>query len=57
VEKELPHLRGFADVADVGQAAKDWPQLNFVISHSAYNRREPDNWRITWPVVFRSMML
>src|SRR5262249_53360498 len=31
-----PHLRGFADVADVGQAAKDWPQLNFVIYHSAY---------------------
>jgi predicted TIM-barrel fold metal-dependent hydrolase len=36
VEKEFPHLRGFADVADVGQAAKDWPQLNFVIYHSAY---------------------
>ncbi|HME32613.1 MAG TPA: amidohydrolase family protein, partial [Terriglobales bacterium] len=26
----------FADVTDVGQAAKDWPQLNFVIYHSAY---------------------
>ncbi len=25
-----------ADVADVGQAAKDWPQLNFIIYHSAY---------------------
>jgi predicted TIM-barrel fold metal-dependent hydrolase len=36
VEKEFPHLRGFADVADVGQAAKDWPQLNFIIYHSAY---------------------
>ena len=36
VEKQFPHLRGFADVADVGQAAKDWPQLNFVIYHSAY---------------------
>jgi hypothetical protein len=36
VEKEFPRLRGFADVADVGQAAKDWPQLNFVIYHSAY---------------------
>ena len=36
VEKEFPHLRGFADVADVGQAAKDWPQMNFVIYHSAY---------------------
>src|SRR5580700_4357066 len=36
VEKQFPNLRGFADVADVGQAAKDWPQLNFVIYHSAY---------------------
>src|SRR5262249_24241601 len=36
VEKQLPHLRGFADVADVGQAAKDWPDMNFVIYHSAY---------------------
>jgi predicted TIM-barrel fold metal-dependent hydrolase len=36
VEKEFPQLRGFADVADVGQAAKDWPQLNFIIYHSAY---------------------
>ena len=35
VEKEFPRLRGFADVADVGQAAKDWPQLNFIIYHSA----------------------
>ena len=36
LEKQFPHLRGFADVADVGQAAKDWPQLNFIIYHSAY---------------------
>jgi uncharacterized protein len=36
VEKAFPNLRGFADVADVGQAAKDWPQLNFIIYHSAY---------------------
>jgi predicted TIM-barrel fold metal-dependent hydrolase len=36
VEKQFPNLRGYADVADVGQAAKDWPQLNFVIYHSAY---------------------
>jgi len=36
VEKQFPNLRGFCDVADVGQAAKDWPQLNFVIYHSAY---------------------
>jgi predicted TIM-barrel fold metal-dependent hydrolase len=36
VEKQYPNLRGYADVADVGQAAKDWPQLNFIIYHSAY---------------------
>src|SRR5437016_5443858 len=36
IEQQFPNLRGFADVADVGQAAKDWPQLNFVIYHSAY---------------------
>jgi predicted TIM-barrel fold metal-dependent hydrolase len=36
VEKQFPNLRGYADVADVGQAAKDWPQLNFIIYHSAY---------------------
>jgi len=36
VEKQYPHLRGFCDVADVGQAAKDWPQLNFIVYHSAY---------------------
>jgi len=29
-------LRGYADVSDVGQAAKDWPQLNFIVYHSAY---------------------
>src|SRR6202035_925018 len=36
VEKQFPNLRGFVDVSDVGQAAKDWPQLNFIIYHSAY---------------------
>jgi predicted TIM-barrel fold metal-dependent hydrolase len=36
VEKQFPHLRGFSDCADVGKAAKDWPQLNFIIYHSAY---------------------
>jgi uncharacterized protein len=35
-EKTFPNLRGFVDVSDVGQAAKDWPQLNFVIYHSGY---------------------
>jgi uncharacterized protein len=36
VERQFPHLVGYCNVADVGQAAKDWPQLNFIIYHSAY---------------------
>jgi hypothetical protein len=36
VERQFPRLRGFVDVADVGQAAKDWPQLNFIIYHSGF---------------------
>jgi uncharacterized protein len=36
VEKTFPNLRGYVDVSDVGQAAKDWPQLNFIIYHSGY---------------------
>jgi hypothetical protein len=36
VERQFPHLLGYCNVNDVGQAAKDWPQLNFVVYHSAY---------------------
>ena len=36
VEKQFPHLLAYSDPRDVGKAAKDWPQLNFVIYHSAY---------------------
>ena len=32
----FPHLLPYADVRDVGKAAKDWPQLNFIIYHSAF---------------------
>jgi len=35
-EQQYPHLTPFASVADVGKAAKDWPQLNFVIYHSGF---------------------
>jgi predicted TIM-barrel fold metal-dependent hydrolase len=34
--RQFPNLLPYADVRDVGQAAKDWPQLNFVIYHSAF---------------------
>ena len=36
VAKLFPNLLPYADVSDVGKAAKDWPGLNFVIYHSAY---------------------
>jgi len=35
-EAQFPHLMPHAKVDDVGKAAKDWPQINFVIYHSAY---------------------
>ena len=41
VEAQFPHLAPFADVRDVGQAAKDWPDLTFVIYHSAYRLGDP----------------
>jgi predicted TIM-barrel fold metal-dependent hydrolase len=36
VEKQFPQLLGYCNVDDVGKAARDWPQLNFVIYHSAF---------------------
>jgi hypothetical protein len=36
LDRRFPNLRGYADVSDVGQAAHDWPQLNFIIYHSGY---------------------
>lgn len=32
---------GFADVDDVGPAARDWPELNFIIYHSAIEKVIP----------------
>ncbi len=36
VEEIMPGAEPYARVDDVGQAARDWPQLNFVIYHAAY---------------------
>jgi hypothetical protein len=36
VEAKFPRLRPYADVSDIGRAAKDWPQLNFLVYHSGY---------------------
>ena len=32
----FPRLLPYADVSDIGRAAKDWPQLNFLVYHSGY---------------------
>ena len=34
--ERFPGLLPHADVRDVGKAAQDWPQLNFIIYHSAF---------------------
>jgi uncharacterized protein len=36
VEKQFPDLLAYSDVRDVAKAAKDWPQLNFIIYHGGY---------------------
>ena len=36
VEKQFPHLLDYSKVADVGMAARDWPNLNFIIYHGGY---------------------
>jgi predicted TIM-barrel fold metal-dependent hydrolase len=36
MENEVPNLKRYAKVDDVGKAAKDWPQLNFFIYHAGY---------------------
>jgi predicted TIM-barrel fold metal-dependent hydrolase len=36
VAEKFPRLLPYADVGDIGKAAKDWPQLNFIVYHSAY---------------------
>jgi uncharacterized protein len=35
-QERQPRLAEYAAVDDVGRAARDWPQLNFVIYHSGY---------------------
>ena len=36
IEKQFPELLAYSDVRDVAKAAKDWPQLNFIIYHGGY---------------------
>ena len=48
IAKQFPHLTPYADVSDVGKAAKDWPQLNFIIYHSAYRWGSGSNAPQAW---------
>lgn len=41
-DARFPNLAAHARVDDVAKAAKDWPQLNFVVYHSAYRLDDPD---------------
>jgi uncharacterized protein len=36
LDRRFPNLRGYVDVSDVAQAAKDWPKIRFVIYHAGY---------------------
>lgn len=36
LDQRFPQLAPYADVRDVAKAARDWPQLNFIIYHSAF---------------------
>jgi predicted TIM-barrel fold metal-dependent hydrolase len=38
LDARYPSLRPYVDVSDVGKAARDWPELNFIIYHSGYRQ-------------------
>jgi predicted TIM-barrel fold metal-dependent hydrolase len=48
VEQRFPHLLAYSDVRDVGKAAKDWPQLNFIIYHGGYRWAGGGNVQDAW---------
>jgi predicted TIM-barrel fold metal-dependent hydrolase len=55
IEKQFPHLLSYCHVGDVGKAAKDWPQLNFVIYHSGFRwSGGPANAQQGWEQVERT---
>lgn len=41
LDAKFPRLAPYARVDDVAKAAKDWPQLNFIIYHAAYRLDDP----------------
>ena len=48
IAEKFPNLLPYADVRDVGKAAKDWPQLNFVIYHSGWRWTGPNAPKMAW---------
>lgn len=48
IEQKFPHLLPYSDVRDVGKAAKDWPQLNFIIYHSGWRWTGPNAPKAAW---------
>ena len=42
LDERFPHLAPYARVDDVAQAARNWPQLNFVIYHAGYRLDDPE---------------
>jgi len=48
IEAKFPHLLAYSDVRDVGKAAKDWPQLNFIIYHSGWRWTGPSAPKSAW---------
>ena len=42
LDERFPILAPYARVDDVAQAAKDWPQLNFIIYHAGYRLDDPE---------------
>jgi predicted TIM-barrel fold metal-dependent hydrolase len=48
IEAKFPHLLEYSDARDVGKAAKDWPQLNFIIYHSAWRWTGPSAPKDAW---------
>ena len=53
-EKQYPHLLEYCQVGDVAKAARDWPQLNFIIYHSAYRYAAGGRVEDAWAQVQRS---
>jgi predicted TIM-barrel fold metal-dependent hydrolase len=54
IEQQFPQLLAYSDVRDVGKAAKDWPQLNFIIYHGGYRFAGGGNVEDAWAQLERT---